>query len=157
LIAALLESVLEPVSIPRWADALLATAFTVPLAWRRRAPLAVVFVVAVTVVVYGELEKSGAHQTLVFSPALATFTAGYELPRPRALLAPAFVLAAAVFAVLALGQAGGDLIVVVVLYAGPWVFGQLLRARGRRVDELAEHADRLERERERREAEAVEA
>jgi hypothetical protein len=39
LLAAELEAVLEPVSVPRWVDGLLVLGFTVPLAWRRRAPL----------------------------------------------------------------------------------------------------------------------
>jgi len=157
LIAAELEAALEPVSIPRWLDGLIVLGFTVPLAWRRRAPLTVVLIAAVTVVVYGEVETSGAHQTLVLALAIATFTAGYELPRPRALIAPAIILVAAAFAVGVLGQDGADLVFVVVLYVGPWVFGQLLRSRMHRVSELTAHADRLEREREQREAEAAEA
>jgi len=157
LLAAELEAAFEAVSIPRWVDGLVVLGFTVPLAWRRRAPLAVVLISAVTVVVYGQVEKSGSHQTLVLCLALANFTAGYELPTRRALLAPVIVLVAALFATVVLGQSGGDLVFVAVLYVGPWIFGQLLRSRGHRVDELTAHADQLERDRERRESEAVEA
>ncbi len=157
LLAAELEAALEPVSVSRWVDGLMVLGFTVSLAWRRRAPLAVVAIASVTVVAYGQVETVGAHQTLIFALAIANFTAGHELPPRRALWAPAIVLVAAAFAVFVLGQDGADLAFVVVLYIGPWVFGQLLRSRGHRVDELEAHAERLEREREQREAEAVEA
>jgi signal transduction histidine kinase len=157
LLAAELEAALEPVSVSRWLDGLIVLGFTVPLAWRRVAPLTVVAIASVTVVAYGQVETAGNHETLIFALALANFTAGYELPRRRAVWAPVIVLAAAVFAVLALRQDGGDLAVVAVLYIGPWAFGQLLRSRGHRVDELEAHAERLVREREQREAEAVEA
>ena len=36
---------------------------------------------------------------------------------------------------------------VLVISAGPWAFGQALRSRGHRVDELAARAGRLELER----------
>jgi signal transduction histidine kinase len=103
------------------------------------------------------VETSGSHQTLVLAMALAMFTAGYELPARRARIAPAIVLIAAACAVFVLGQDGGDLAFVVVLYIGPWLFARLFRARGHKVDELAAHAERLEREREQAEAAAVEA
>jgi hypothetical protein len=41
VIAAELEAMLEPVSVARWVDGLVVLGFTVPLAWRRRAPLTV--------------------------------------------------------------------------------------------------------------------
>jgi signal transduction histidine kinase len=157
LVAAELEAILEPVSVPRWADGLVVLGFTVPLAWRRRAPLTVLAIATATVLVYGEVESEGSHQTLILALALASFTAGYELPRPRAWAAPAMILAADAFAMLALGQDGGEFVFVLVIYGGPWVFGQALRMRGHRVDELSARADRLERERERAEVQAIEA
>jgi signal transduction histidine kinase len=57
---------------------------------------------------------------------------------------------------LALGQDGGELVFVVVIYVGPWALGQALRTRGHRVDELAARADRLELEREQAEVQAIE-
>ena len=157
VVAAELEAVLEPVSVPRWVDGLVVLGFTVPLAWRRRAPLTVLAIATATVLVYGEVESEGSHQTLILALALASFTAGYELARPRAWAAPAMILAADAFAMLALGQDGGDFVFVLVIYVGPWVFGQALRTRGHHVEELSARAERLERERERAEVEAVEA
>ncbi|MGZ6645053.1 MAG: sensor histidine kinase [Solirubrobacteraceae bacterium] len=157
LLAAELEAVLEPVSVPRWVDGLVVLGFTVPLAWRRRAPLAVLAIALATVLVYGEVEDEGSHQTLILALALASFTAGYELPLRRAWVAPAMIVAADALAVLALGQDGGDAVFVLVIYAGPWAFGQALRSRGHRVDELAARADRLELERQQAETAAVEA
>jgi signal transduction histidine kinase len=157
LLAAELEAVLEPVSVPRWVDGLVVLGFTVPLAWRRRAPLTVLAIAIATVLVYGEVEDEGSHQTLILALALASFTAGYELPLRRAWLAPAMIVAADALAVLALGQEGGNAIFVLVIYAGPWALGQALRSRGHRVDELAARADQLELERRQAEVAAVEA
>ena len=84
VLAAELEAVLEPVSVPRWVDGLLVLGFTVPLAWRRRAPLVVLAIALSAVLVYGEVETDGSHQTLILALALASFTAGYELPPRRA-------------------------------------------------------------------------
>jgi signal transduction histidine kinase len=157
VIAAELEAALEPVSVARWVDGLVVLGFTVPLAWRRRAPLAVLAIAAVTVVVYGEVEDAGSHQTLIFALALASFTCGYELPLRRAWIAPAIIVVADLFAIVALGQDGGDFVFVMVIYVGPWVLAQALRGRGQRVDQLAARADALESEREQREAAVVEA
>ncbi|HEY1358858.1 MAG TPA: sensor histidine kinase [Thermoleophilaceae bacterium] len=157
LVAAELEAALEAVSVPRAVDGLLVLGFTVPLAWRRRAPLTVFALATATVVAYGEVEKSGAHQTLIFALALASFTAGYELPLRRAWLAPAMVVAADALAVFVLGQSGGDAVFVAIFYVSPWAFARALRARGRRVDELAERAGRLELERAEVESRAVQA
>ena len=157
VVAAATEAALEPVSIPRWADALFTLGFTLPLAWRRRAPLAVLVIAVATVLAYGEVELRGPHQTLIFALALASFTVGYELERPRAWLGPLVLAVALLVAALALGQAAGDIGVVAVLYGGPWLAGQLLRARERRVAELAVLAAATERERERRAQQAVDA
>ncbi len=163
LVAALLvalaeaEAALEAVSVPRWLDGLVVLGFTVPLAWRRRAPLLVLAVAVAAVVVYGEVEVSGAHETLIVALALASFTVGYEVPLPRAGLAPVMLLLGILVAWLALGQAASDAGVAALIYGAPWLFGQLLRARGQRLAELAEHAARIEREREQREREAVAA
>jgi signal transduction histidine kinase len=157
VVAAELEAALEPVSVARWVDGLIVLGFTVPLAWRRRAPLTVLAIAAVTVVVYGEVEDAGSHQTLILALAIASFTCGYELPLRRAWIAPAIIVVADAFAILVLGQDGGDFVFTMVIYVGPWALAQALRHRGERVDELAARADALESEREQREAAAVEA
>jgi signal transduction histidine kinase len=120
--------------------------FTVPLAWRRQAPLPVLAICIVTVVAYGEIESSGNHQTLILALALASFTAGYELPPARAWIAPAMLVAGILVAWLVLGQAASDAGVAALIYGGPWLAGQALRARGRRLVELTEHAARVEQE-----------
>src|SRR5690242_6629279 len=77
------EAALEAVSVPRVVDGLVVLGFTVPLAFRRRAPLLVLTICVAFVLVYGEVETAGAHQTLILALALASFTAGYELPPAR--------------------------------------------------------------------------
>jgi signal transduction histidine kinase len=67
------------------------------------------------------------------------------------------ILVAGIAAAVGLGQSAGDVGVIAVLYGGPWLVGQALRAREARVAVLAVHAARVDRERERREREAVEA
>jgi signal transduction histidine kinase len=151
------EAAFEAVSVPRWVDGLVVLGFTVPLAWRRRAPLLVLAVCVTAVIVYGEIESSGAHQTLILALALASFTVGYELPPSRAWVAPALLVVGILVAWVGLGQSASDAAVAALIYGAPWAFGQILRARGRRLDELAEHAAQVEREREVREREAVEA
>jgi signal transduction histidine kinase len=157
LVLALAEAAFEAVSVPRWVDGLVVLGFTVPLAWRRRAPLVVLAVVVTSVVVYGEVETKGPHQTLILAVALASFTAGYELPPSRAWLGPAILAAGILVATVGLGQSGGDAAVAALIYGAPWVFGQVLRARGQRMTELSERAAQVERESEQREQEAVEA
>ena len=143
LLLAEAEAALEAVSVPRWVDGLVVLGFTVPLAWRRRAPLPVLALVVSTVLVYGEVEDAGAHETLILALALASYTVGRELPRPRAWLGPAILLAGLLVAGLLLGQSTADVGVAALLYGAPWLFGQTLRTR----DEVAEL----------REAQAVEA
>jgi signal transduction histidine kinase len=151
------EAVFEAVSVPRAVDGLVVLGFTLPLAWRRRAPVAVLVVTVATVLVYGEVELRGAHQTLILALALASFTVGYELPRPRAWLGPAVLAAGLVVAATALGQSTGDMAVAALLYGAPWVFGQVLRNRGEHVRAISARAEEAERDRDRREREAVAA
>ena len=151
------EAAFEAVSVPRWVDGVVVLGFTVPLAWRRRAPVTVLVVAVVSVLLYGEIETSGAHQTLILALALASFTVGYELPRPRAWLGPGILIAGLLISAFALGQPAGDTVVAAVLYGAPWAFGQAMRNRGQRLDEVAARAEQAERDREQREREAVEA
>jgi signal transduction histidine kinase len=151
------EAAFEAVSVPRWVDGLVVLGFTVPLAWRRQAPVTVLVIAVISVLLYGEIETSGAHQTLILSLALASFTVGYELPRPRAWLGPGVLVAGLLLSSLALGQPAGDTVVAAVLYGAPWAFGQAMRNRGQRLDEVAARAERAELDREQREREAVEA
>jgi signal transduction histidine kinase len=128
-----LEAAFEAVSVPRAVDGLVVLGFTLPLAWRRRFPVAVLAAGAATVLVYGQVERSGSHETLIFALALASFTVGYELPRPRAWLGPAVLAVGLLISLWPLRQAANDAAVAAVLYGAPWVFGQVLRTRGQRA------------------------
>jgi signal transduction histidine kinase len=147
--AAWAEAFLESTSVPPLVDALATLPFTVPLAWRRRAPLAVLLVAIAAIVAYGRIEADGPHQTLIFALALASFTVGYEVEPPRSYLAPSAIVVGLGVSV-AVGEEAGDAPFVVAMYGLPWLFGLLLRARERRVVEL-------ERGREAREREVLEA
>jgi signal transduction histidine kinase len=61
----------------------------------------------------------------------------------RAWLGPTILVAGIVVAV-AVGQSGGDAGVAALLYGGPWGFGRMLRARERRLVELAGETVRAE-------------
>ena len=102
--------------------------------------------------------SEGSHQTLILALALASFTAGYELPLPprvggagddrrrrRASPCSRSARTAATSSSCSSSTSGRGR------------FGQALRTRGHRVDELSARAERLELERQQAEAAAVEA
>jgi signal transduction histidine kinase len=133
VVVALLEAAFEAVSVPRAVDGAIVLGFTVPLAWRREAPVTVLVLAVATVLVYTKVETRGAHQTLILALALASFTVGYELDRPRAWLGPAVLAAGLGLSVWPLNLSAGDAAVAAILYGAPWAFGQALRTRGARA------------------------
>lgn len=130
---------------PVWIHALLTVPIMGSLAWRRRFPLAVL-----AVVVAGVLALDPEAQFSIFLAAiLASYTAGAEVDRPRAWAG--LVLAVGPFWVGYTFFADGvpsDYVATAIIFGGSWAVGQAVRERGRRADQLAERAERLERERE---------
>jgi signal transduction histidine kinase len=122
--------------------------FTLTLAWRRRAPLAVAVVAAGTLgaaAVAAPLEFSSTAAMVAIVAVL--YSAGAHLPRRPAALALAAMLAAATIEEVL--QGGGDLIFAAVAFAAPWLIGRGIREQRRQESALADAVARLEQERER--------
>jgi signal transduction histidine kinase len=130
--------------------------FTLTLAWRRRAPFAVVVVAAAALVaaaVAGPLEFSSVAALLAIVAVL--YSAGAHLPRRAAALGLAAMLAAATIEEAL--QGGGDLIFAAVTFAAPWLIGRGVREQRLQESALADAVARLEQERDRNAGLAVAA
>jgi signal transduction histidine kinase len=122
----------------------------VPLAWRRRAPLAVaVVLVAATLLnglIFGSLVRCGATLPVFF---LVAFAVGVRYERARAAAGLALCAAAAVAEGLYDPQIGGQgLVFVLPVLTGFFVAGVLVRARTRTAQELRARSAELRRQRE---------
>lgn len=125
-------------------------------AWRRSHPLAVT---AVFLSALGLLTLvDNTEQLYVFLASLvAIYTVGSRLERRLGLVILVLWLGLLLlqFALDPGRTATGDYLFVVVLFAGAWGLGAVLRERGLRTTLLEDHAARLDREQERRAREAV--
>ena len=142
---------------PRAAVALIALAMTAPLAWRGRAPLAVLFASLAAMMTLGVVDGTASELYVILATLLATYSVGANAARR-----PALVGLAAALALMLLGlrldpnrHESGDYLFVLVLYVGGWGLGAALRERTHRADRLESHAELLDREREREAREAV--
>jgi signal transduction histidine kinase len=136
-----------------------ATAFalTVPLAWRRRAPLATAAVIASAIVV-DDLASGWDGAVLSFDCAIvAAYSPGAFGKQRRAVAALALLLAAnLVDALGAPGNRSGNVALAVVVFSVvPWLVGQALRRERHRTSELQKLAAELESQREQRARDAV--
>jgi signal transduction histidine kinase len=116
-------------SLPRWLSLALTALYTAPLAVRRRAPLLACACTLAGVLALGLADPEGSQPTIPLALALAAFTVGAELPVRASSIAIGVGLAAMLAALLATDRPAGELVVVLVLYGGPWLFGRALRRR----------------------------
>jgi signal transduction histidine kinase len=135
---------------PKLLLALVAAAMTVPLAWRRRAPFAVLVVVggAGAVLGTGWPELNALYSFIAV--VVAVFSVGaYAEPR-RAIVGCVLVLlwfwsGALIENVSHPGRRGpSDVVFVTVVFGGAWLLGRALRGRGQQAAELQQRAARLE-------------
>jgi signal transduction histidine kinase len=136
-----------------------ACALTLPLAWRRRSPLAAASVVAAAIVV-DDLASGWDGSVISFDCAIiAAYSAGAHARQRHAVAALAvLVVANLVDAVGAPGNRVGDLALGVVVFSlVPWLVGQALRRERQRTATMQELARQLEAEREARARDAVAA
>jgi signal transduction histidine kinase len=136
-----------------------ACALTLPLAWRRRSPLAAASVVAAAIVV-DDLFSGWNGSVISFDCAIiAAYSAGAHARQRHAVAALAVLLVAnLVDAVGAPGNRAGDLALGVVVFSlVPWLVGQALRRERQRTATMQELATQLEAEREARARDAVAA
>jgi signal transduction histidine kinase len=139
-----LEVWLAPAIPSRWRESILILVATGALFGRRRAPRAALAVGVCGNLALASTETGGAGLSAVVSVMLLQFSVGRELDVRRAWVGPPVALAAALFQIVALGGPAEDLVFILLLFAGPWVFGYALRLRAQRLDDATERADRAE-------------
>ena len=140
-------------------DVVSAAVLTLPLAWRRRAPLAVAAIVAAAIAV-DDLVAGWDSAVLSFDCSIvAAYSAGAHARQRHAAIALAALLAAnLVDALGAPGNRAGNLALGIVVFSlVPWLVGQALRRERSRTAQLQELATQLEAEREKRTLDAVAA
>ena len=155
LLAAEVELLVGPRNGPLLVEVAVVAATTAPLAWRRRAPIAVACVVMTMLVVlraiYGDFDKL----TYPLLPVLiAPYTVAAYEPRNRALLGLA-ACTSGVFAVHAVRSDEGSLGFIIGMVGASWAAGRVLRGRRIQTAQLTEEAKRIAAEREDRELLAV--
>ena len=120
---------------------------TAPLAWRRVAPLATLVAVVVAISVTSVLVDSFETLYVFLTGLLATYSAGANADRRRALIGIAVVAVWVIvgFAIDPNRGGFGDYAFVAILFGGAWALGLALRSRGlhaasaERRAEVAEH------------------
>ena len=137
------------VSDPTWWSPWLVLASTIPLAWRRRWPVAVLVAVSVPecLLQASEMVGAGFLNILIATYSLGAYVAGRRLVVSGALTF-ACLLGFVAVGVAVDGVDASTLISTTVLYAGAILLGDNMRRRRERADELVERAERAERERE---------
>lgn len=122
------------------------------LAWRRRFPVAVAFLVVLSNVV----TNPDGEFAVLLSLVLVSFTAGAELDPPMRYVGLAVVMVPFIAGLAHAGLVPSDVAAAGVFLVGPWVVGTLLRERSASADEAVSRAARLEREQAQQAAAAVE-
>jgi signal transduction histidine kinase len=154
---AIAEALISKYGEPPVLFAFLSLTWTLPLFLRRllplAAPLGVVALFAFQTFAY---DKDSGPVTSIAAVVFATFWVGLNHDRRRALAGLALAFALVQIVNRTIGDFGAyDIIFTAVVIGIPWLGGRLLRTRDERLSALAEHAERLEREREERARAAV--
>ena len=122
------------------------------LAWRRRFPVVVAFLVVVSNI----LTNPDGEFTVLLSLVLVSFTTGAELDPPMRYVGLAVVVVPFIAGVAAAGLVPSDVAAAGVFLVGPWGVGVVLRERSASTAEAVSRAERLEREQAQQAAAAVE-
>ena len=123
------------------------------LAWRRRFPVAVAFVVVMSNIA----TNPDGEFSVLLSLVLVSFTVGAETDPPVSYVGLAVVLVPFMAAMVTAGLVPSDVAAAVVFLVGPWAVGSVLRQRSAHADEAISRAAQLEREQAVQAAAAVEA
>ena len=139
-------------SRPFWEQAV-SVAAMVLLAWRRRFPVTVAFLVVVSNLV----TNPDGEFTVLLSLVLVAFTVGAELDPPLSYVGLAVVVVPFLAGLASEGLVPSDVAAAVVFLVGPWAVGSVLRQRSARAEEAIGRAAQLERDQAVAEAAAVDA
>ena len=123
------------------------------LAWRRRFPVLVAFLVVVS----NLFTNPDGEFTVLLSLVLVSFTVGAELDPPMRYVGLAVVVVPFLAGLATEGLVPSDVAAAGVFLVGPWGVGVLLRERSAATQEALGRAARLEREQAEQAAAAVEA
>jgi signal transduction histidine kinase len=146
---------------PYWASVPMFVVLMGALAWRRRAPFAVVLLSFAATLLAA---AAGVSQHKPFSPILAIFVALYSLAlyaTPRRALLGLLYAAGCVYSQIALAMhhgesyGGTDFGFIAVLLLAPWLVGKAMHGRVAHMGVLELRAEKAEREREQRAREAA--
>jgi signal transduction histidine kinase len=131
------EAAFGPVTSPRWQQALLAAAWTLPLAWRRRRPVAVLAGVALAGTVLLEVVNSeGGLISYVLAAVLAAFTVGRHASGQAAWWGPGLAVGWWWVYYAATGGVLSDYEFTALIYGGAFAVGFVLRHRAGRIEHL---------------------
>jgi signal transduction histidine kinase len=135
---------------PKWATLPASLAYTLPLAWRRRAPLpvAVLVVASALIQVFASVDlDNGVSWFVAF--LVVMYSLGAYGSRAPAIAGLAFAVGFTGVLLSVPDFAWGDYVLWVgILAAAPWAVGRALRRRQLQAAQLEDRAARLERERE---------
>ena len=155
LIAAEAELLGRPRTGPLVVEVGAVAGIAVPIAWRRRAPLAVACVVMTMLIVLKSIDGEFHHLTVpLFAVFIPPFSVAAYQPRSRA-LSGLIVCLAGPCVLNAIGSGSGSLAFAIGAPSASWAAGRVLRARRLQVAALVVKATRMETERRDRERLAV--
>src|SRR3954468_927832 len=136
---------------PAWVNVIAAAGATLPVAVRRRWPLAAAVTVAAVVAIQeglgGDLTENSITPLLTLPMVVYGVSAYCERRRAFAGLAAVLVLIW-LEVLLSDNTVGSDFLFTALLVFGPWLVGRIVATRVELANELSDKADRLEREQE---------
>jgi signal transduction histidine kinase len=143
---------------PVWVNVIAAAGVSLPIALRRRWPLAVAVTIAGVVAwqeaLGGDITENSITPLLTFP--MAVYAVAAYSDRRRAFIGLGAVLALIWLDVVASNHPDtSDFLFTALLATGPWLVGRIVAARSELAAELRDKADRLEREQEKQAALAV--
>jgi signal transduction histidine kinase len=149
---ALAEALFADGSGPTWARIIAAACFSVPLVWRRRAPVTVLLVVLATLAVAGLAGDEPESGAMPFPSLLvAGFSCALYARSERVAIATSVGPAVGVLLAVALDYFTGspgpaDYAILLFLSAGAWAGGWLVRRRAAQLEQARAEAPELARE-----------
>lgn len=156
LTLALVEAAFGPVTSPRWQQALLSVAWTLPLAWRRRWPVAVLAGVVAAGATIELVNSEGGLISYVLAGVLAAYTVGRQVAGQAAWWGPGLAVGYWWVYYAATGGVLSDYEFTTLIYGGAFAVGFVLRHHDRRIEHLTGVAEQLSTGMAERERRAVE-